>query len=65
MFHELDLSLLTVEQMKAIIKIVNWDCGGKDKDFKPYCKLCMDVELELWTRKAPGDFSGVDICACG
>jgi hypothetical protein len=38
MNYELDLSRLTIDQMKDIIKIINPSCG-EDK-FEPTCNLC-------------------------
>lgn len=61
-FYQLDLSKLTIEQMKAINLIINHSCG--DIEFEPSCDLCESMEDECWQRSGKTN-KGVDICRCG
>jgi hypothetical protein len=61
--YKLDLSTLSIQQMKDIIKILNPSCGHNYHSSN--CDLCIACELECWHRKDRNDHTGIEIVSCG
>jgi hypothetical protein len=62
--YELDLSKLSIQQMKDIIRIVNPSCGENDA-FSMDCDLCLACWKENLERYYRNEESGIDISPCG
>jgi ribosomal protein L37E len=60
--YKLDLSTLSIQQMKDLIRIICPSCGEDGQHVN--CGLCNACELECWSRKEPGGESGLEIVMC-